>query len=166
MKNMMSQVKNCNPSSLRPLVLCTLSLCTLLCSLFLTGCKDKGPDTFAGKQSRPVWTAATDYDMSASMTAVVKVDLNTQYPVLAKDFAVEDQDLLAAFADGQCIGVAEPQEGLFFLYITGTDKPVTLRYYSAHYANLFETKDTFEFANDTQLGTVSEPFTPTWTVAK
>lgn len=140
----------------------------LLLGTFASCKKETGrePETFVSDVSAPAWVTSDNYDYTSSMTAVVKVDLKAQYPVLAKDFAVEDQDLLAAFADGQCIGVAEPQEGLFFLYITGTDKPITLRYYSAHYANLFETKDTLEFANDTQLGTVAEPFTPTWTVAK
>ena len=73
---------------------------------------------------------------------------------------------LAAFIGDNCVGVASPKEGLFFLYIAGTEGTVTLRYYSAHYKNLFEAKDVFAFKNDDHLGTVAEPFTPTFVVVK
>ena len=77
------------------------------------------------------------------MTAVVKVDLKAQYPEKASDWQLNDNDLLAAFNGETCLGVASPKEGLFFLYIAGTEGAVTLRYYSAHYKNFFEAKDAF-----------------------
>lgn len=146
-------------------VLCTLSLCTLV------GCK-KGnePETFVSNVSRPTWTVPSDYDYTSSMTAVIKVDLAAQYPDIAKDFVLDSNDLLAAFSSETCLGVASPNDGLFYLYIaapiTGNPSSVTLRYYSAHYKNLFEAKDAFEYRNDTNLGTVAEPFVPTFIVAK
>ena len=136
-------------------VLCTLSLCTLV------GCKKDEPETFISDQARPVWTAPEAGDMTSSMTAVVKVDLKAQYPEKASDWQLNDNDLLAAFNGETCLGVASPKEGLFFLYIAGTEGAVTLRYYSAHYKNFFEAKDAFTFANDAHLGTVAEPFVPT-----
>ena len=166
MKNMMSQVKNCNPSSLRPLVLCTLSLCTLLCSLLLPGCKDKEPETFVNDVSAPAWVTSDNYDYTSSMTAVVKVDLKAQYPEKAADFLIDSKDQIGAFSGDTCLGIASPQSGVFFLYIAGTEGEISLRYYSAYYKNLFEAKDAFTFQNDANLGTVAEPFTPTWTVAK
>ena len=98
------------------------------------------------------------------MTAVVKVDLATQYFAFASDFVLTDKDVLAAFIDETCTAVASPQDGLFFLYITGKEGAVTLRYYSAHYKNIFETKTPFQFKNDDILGTADKPFVPAFVV--
>ena len=43
---------------------------------------------------------------------------------------------------------------------------ITLRYYSAHYKNLFEAKDAFVFRNDGRLGTIDEPYVPAFVVVK
>ena len=136
------------------------------------GCKKdtNAPETFNGNVARPTWTAPEVSDMSSSMTAVVKVDLKAQYPETAADFVLDDNDLLAAFSGETCLGTAQPQEGLFFLYIaapvTGNPSSVTLRYYSAHYKNLFEAVNAFPFVNDTQQGTPDIPFIPAFVVAK
>ena len=142
--------------------------CSLL--LFAAGCKDKNaPESFNGNVARPTWTAPEVSDMSSSMTAVVKVDLKAQYPETAADFVLDNNDLLAAFSGETCLGTAQPQEGLFFLYIaapvTGNPSSVTLRYYCAHYKNLFEAKDAFRFINDDHLGTIAEPFKPAFVCA-
>lgn len=160
MKSMMSQVGNCK----KLFALCSLFL--VLCSL--TGCKDKGrdPESLVGNASRPTWTSASDYDFAASMTAVVKVDLTVRYPSSAKDFVVKDDDLLAAFSGDRCLGVAFPQDGLFYLYVTGADGEVSLRYYSAYYNSIFLAKDAFPFQNDTQLGFVDTPFVPQFVIEK
>lgn len=163
MKNMMSQVGNCK----KLFALCSLFL--VLCSL--TGCKDKGrvPESLVGNASRPTWTIASDYDFAASMTAVIKVDLAAQYPNSAADFVLDDSDLVAAFSGETCLGVASPNEGFFYLYIGApigvTPTSVTLRYYSAHYKNLFEAKDAFPYVSDTQQGYADEPFIPAFVCA-
>jgi len=148
-------------------VLCILSVLTVL----FAGCKDKNaPESFNGNVSRPTWTAPEVSDLTSSMTAVVKVDLKAQYPETAADWQRSENDLLAAFSGETCLGVAQPQEGLFFLYIaapvTGNPSSVTLRYYSAHYKNLFEAKDAFTFRNDDHLGSVAEPLIPQFVVVK
>ena len=141
-------------------------------ALCFAGCKKdtNAPETFNGNVARPTWTAPEVSDMSSSMTAVVKVDLKAQYPETAADFVLDNNDLLAAFSGETCLGTAQPQEGLFFLYIaapvTGNPSSVTLRYYSAHYKNLFEAVNAFPFVNDTQQGTTAEPFKPAFVVAK
>lgn len=75
-----------------------------------------------------------------------------------------------AFAGETCLGIASPQDGLFFLFIgapvTGNPSSVTIKYYSAHYKNLFEAKDAFPFVNDDHLGTVANPLAPTFVVAE
>ena len=157
-----------------------LASCVLL--LCATGCKkdknkkdDNTPiskeETLMGKVSAPSWKASSDYDYNSSMTAVVKIDLAEQFPDKASGFELTNNDMLAAFIDGQCVGVSKPEEGLFFLFITepvtaGNDKQVTLRYYSAHYKNLFEATNVFPFENDARQGTVMEPYVPELQVAE
>ncbi len=167
MKNMTLPAKSCrrNKFSLYS-VLCILSVL----AVSFAGCKkdsEKEPDnpqpqtTLYGSVARPAWTAPEKFDFTSSMTAVVKVDLKAQYPNIAKDFVLDDTDLLAAFSGDVCLGVAAPDEGLFYLYIAGpNEQMVNLKYYSAHYKNLFEHKDAFPYLNDECLGTVAEPFIP------
>ena len=147
------------------MLLLAAALCFAACK------KDKNePETFNGDVARPTWTAPTKYDYSSSMTAVIKVDLKAQYPDLAADFVLNANDMLAAFSGETCLGIAKYEEDLFFLYIaapvTGNPSSVTLRYYSAHYKNLFEAVNAFPFVNDTQQGTTAEPFKPAFVVAK
>lgn len=122
-------------------------------------------ETLKGDVACPNWTVPSDYDYTSSMTAVVKTDLLAAYPELAKDYVLQDNDLLAAFIGDKCLGVATPTDGLFYMYIVGSEGTVTLQYWSAYYANTFVAKNVFEFANDAHLGTVSKPLKPALVVA-
>lgn len=148
-------------------------LISILCSIFcvLVGCKkdkEKEPETFMSNVSRPTWKVMDNYDMSSSMTAVVRVDLRGQYPEKASDFQLNNQDILAAFSGEEYLGIASPQNGLFFLYIvspsanksSSDSESFILRYYSSYYKNLFVAQDTLVFSNDSQVGTISKPFVP------
>ena len=150
-----------------------IASCALL--LLAAGCKEQNkPQSFVGNVEHPAWAAPSDYDYTSSMTAVIQVDLKAQYPETASDFVLSDNDLLGAFSGETCLGVATPLDDLFFLYIAspsslqGEDggRLVTLRYYSAHYKNLFEAKDAFPFVNDDHLGTIAEPLAPAFVVVK
>ncbi len=148
--------------------LCSLSMVLLV---LFSGCKNKeqDPETFVSNKTRPAWTAPEKFDPTSSMTAVVKVDLKAQYPSIAADFVLNENDLLGAFAEEQCLGVAQLQEGYFFIYINSpaeSSSQVTLRYYSAFYKNLFEAKDAFPFKNDDILGTIADPYIPSLAVVK
>lgn len=126
--------------------------------------------------SCPTWAVSADYDYTQSMTAVVKVDLAAQYPDKAADFVIDSNDVIAAFIDNDCVGIGawKEESGAYWLYIAGPsslqegekDGLVTLRYYSAHYKNLFEAIDAFPYINDTQQGTVAEPFIPAFVVVQ
>lgn len=144
-----------------------LALLSCLLLLAVTGCKDKKttPQSLKGNEARPTWTAPDEYDYSSSMTAVIRLDLAAQYPTQATDFTIHEDDLLAAFAGNRCLGITEPQDGLFYLFIAGPDTEeqttdITLRYWSAHYTNLFVAENAFPFVNDEQKGTIAEPFVP------
>lgn len=170
MKNILLSAKSCNRIQIS-LYSVSITVCVLSAiAVFFAGCKkdpEKDPETFVSDVARPTWTVPESYDYSSSMTAVVKVDLEAQYPEKAADFVLDDNDLLAAFAGETCLGVASPQDGLFYLYIAGAnDEMVTLRYYSTHYKNLFEAKDAFPFTNDAHLGTVAEPLAPKFVETK
>ena len=159
-----------------------MALCGLL--LMAAGCKDRNnPDnhntqtTLKGNVSAPTWTVSADNDMTSSMTAVVKVDLSKRYAEqltaenIENDKVVNEADLLAAFSGDECLGIAEQQDGLFYLYISApadsqAASPISLRYYSAALSNIFVSEDTFPFSNDAQLGKVSAPYTPAFIIEK
>ena len=124
------------------------------------------PQSLSGNVARPNWTAPTDGEIISSMTAVIRVDLLAQYPNAAKDFVLTGDDLMAAFSGEKCLGVSSPEDGIFYLYIAGTEGAVTLRYWSGHYKNLFVATDAFVFKNDDHLGTVTAPLTPAFLVAQ
>lgn len=153
--------------------LLALASCALL--LLAAGCnnENKEPTSLNANEARPTWAAPEEYDYTSSMTAVISVNLAAKYPTAAADFAVNADDLLAAFVGNDCLGVVSPQDGLFYLYIAGpqTDSQdqtasVTLRYWSAQYKNLFTAEAAFPFVNDDQKGTVAAPFVPDFMVAK
>jgi len=146
---------------------------TVLCTVMFSGCKDKEPQTLIGTVENPSWTATSDYDMTASMTAIVKVDLSLSFPKQIKDAerAVSEEDVLAAFVGETCVGQTSPVGGLFYLYIAGPlsageNTVVTLRYYSSVLKNTFVATETIPFRNDERLGTVSQPYIPEWLLAK
>ena len=118
----------------------------------------------SGNIATPDWQVPSDYDYSSSMTVVAQVDLTLSYSTLtANDWQVDDGDLLAAFAGNECLGVAKPIDGLFYLYITSPSddsEEITLKYYSARLRNIFQTDTHFSFVNGDRLGSVNEPMRP------
>ena len=146
-----------------------MTICGLL--LLAAGCK-KGaePDSIIGNQPKPEWTAPADYDITASMTAVVAVDLSKSFSeerLAAAGFSLSTDDLIGAFSGDECLGTAQLKEGLFYLFISAPKSggSVTLKYYSATLKNTFMAEP-LPFKNDEQLGTVSAPYTPVWVVDK
>ena len=150
-------------------------VCVALCAL--VACKDSkkepaNPDPdqpsqttdINGNKSRPSWQSPEAYDYTSSMTAVIKIEKLAGQTISESDITADD--LLAAFKGENCLGVIAPQDGYFYLYIAGTEGDVSLRYYSAYYKNIFEQKAAFPFRNDTQMGTVAEPFVPEMEVMK
>jgi len=169
MKNMMLPVRSFNRRKLGLYsVLCILSVLTVL----FAACDKKDDPTpeknLYGDIARPAWTIPANPDPNISMTAVIAVQ--KLEGITIPDSVVSANDVLAAFSGETCLGIAKYEEGLFFLYIaspvTGNPSSVTLRYYSAHYKNLFEAVNAFPFVNDTQQGTPDIPFIPQFVVVK
>ena len=137
-----------------------------LCSLFLvalSACKDKeqpvDPYVDPGTTANPNWVVTVENDMTASMTAIVKVSF------------AKAEGSLAAFIGDACCGIGEYQEeyGLYWLYIlpaTEAGGNVQLKFYSPDLKRIFVAQETFSFRNDDNVGTVAAPFTPTWKVAE
>jgi hypothetical protein len=97
--------------------------------------------------------------MTSSMTAVVKVSFASQ------------SGTLAAFIGNDCCAIAtyDADLKLYWLYISPASEQggnVQLRFYSPDQKRIFDATSTFPFRNDTQLGTVASPHTPSWTIAK
>lgn len=150
-----------------------------LMGLLVTGCQKENvtapitpdkPDIPTGNLSAPYWIVSPNYDYSSSMTAVVKVDLTITYPSIGDEWQLTPYDLVGAFCGERCVGVAEPTDSLFFVYITPPDaentEPITLRYYSRLLKNIFYSDDTFPFKNGEQQGTVTDPLRPRFRTAE
>ncbi len=188
MKSIASLVLNCstllggdrssrvNGRTLRVRNCKALALCALL--LFAVSCKKDSKDepspapgtqSITGNVSTPSWAVSDDYDMTSSMTVIASVDLSLTYAdqVQSTGWTVEEDDLLAALDGNQCIGMAKPSEGLFYLYVTAPSNgsEVTLKYYSAKLKNLFTASTTLTYGNDAIIGSVSAPYAPQWKVA-
>ena len=150
------------------------ALCALVLVIF-SSCKDKNtPKSISGDQSQPAWEVPSSYDMTVSMTAIVQVDLNLSYPeqASAAGWTVAENDVLSAFCGETCLGVAELNDGLFYLYIVGPtteeeeSAAISLRYYSAGFKNTFVASEQITFRNDEHIGSISEPLTPLFIVEK
>lgn len=144
--------------------------CALLC---LVGCKDKKEElnTIIGQVDNPGWVVITDYDLTSSMTAVIQVDLSLSFTpeqLQSAQYRPSGEDKLAVFADNMCLGVGENINGLWHLYIASPiDKEpstVVLRYYSTSLKNIFVGKEFITYKNDSQLGTIDEPYKPIFVV--
>ncbi len=147
MRNMMLQVRN-------------YSL-IVLCAVLFASCEQKDPYVNPGNVEDPQWKITVDTtDMTASMTAIVKVSFTGK------------QGTLAAFMGDDCGGIADYIDGLYYLYISPSANGgsvlanVQLRFYSPDLKRVFVSKQTFPFVNDGNQGSVSAPFTPEWEVAK
>ena len=158
--------------------LMVIASCAVL--LIVAGCKDKNTpevESLVGSVATPSWQAPESYDMTSSMTAIVKIDSAEQLAAVKDKMTdgqiVHEGDLLAAFSGENCLGVDTihaDQAGLFFLYIAGSSEEnpanVQLRYYSTQLSNIFAANESFAFSNDGHLGSVSIPYTPAWSIAK
>ena len=152
---MMLQVKNSKR-------LCSFSVAVfvlLALAVSFSGCKDNSdPYINPGDTPDPQWKVTVDTnDMTASMTAIVKVSFTGK------------QGTLAAFMGDDCGGIADYIDGLYYLYISpsaNSNANVQLRFYSPDLKRVFVSKQTFPFVNDGNQGSVSAPFTPEWEVAK
>lgn len=133
----------------------------LFCALLLItmGCgnqnKPEEPESLNGNVPNPEWSVVQGDEIISSMTAVIQVN----------GLEASGDDVLAAFAGDECRGVADYEDGLYFLYISGPAEQVALRFWSAHYKNVF-VSEPFPFVNDSQLGTVGSPFTPEFLLMK
>ena len=164
MRNMISQVKNSNSPKggltvKRSYRLFIAGLTALAVSaLALSGCKDNSdPFVDPGNTPNPNWVVTVENDMTSSMLAIVKVSF------------AKTEGTLAAFMGNECCGVATYIDGLYHLYIspaTEAGGEVQLRFYSPDLKRIFEATETIPYSNDTNKGTIADPYTPEWTVAK
>ena len=130
----------------------------VLCAVLFASCEQKDPYVNPGNVEDPQWKITVDTtDMTASMTAIVKVSFT------------DKQGTLAAFMGDDCGGIADYIDGLYYLYISpsaNSNANVQLQFYSPDLKRVFVSKQTFPFVNDGNQGSVSAPFTPEWEVAK
>lgn len=132
-------------------------------ALALAGCS-KDEELGEPQDTKPTWVAdKSDANINSMMVTVVDSGMPA---------SVTKDDLLAAFVNGICRGVANPQieeDGTRFLLSVApsvTDclqnpLPVTLKYYSVNNKRVY-TSQPFTFAPNGFLGTLNEGYRPTW----
>lgn len=148
-----------------------MALFTLL--LLVVSCNSSEDPEYSifGYQSKPAWKVSPDYDMSSSMTMIVKVDLSSVYTAKQLSdvhFDVNDKDIMAAFADTVCLGVDSLIEGLNHIYVGATSEGVEsfrLKYYSSMLKHIY-VSESIPYEVQGQKGTISDPFVPKWTIEK
>ena len=146
--------------------------------ILAVGCKQKNqPQSIMGNKNKPAWTTISEYDMSNTMTMIVRVDLSKSYPeqynayIATQDdgLGISSNDLLAAFAGETCIGCKSLNEdGLFYLSVVQPmNDPMgnfKLIYYSEKFRNIFVSTDSYTFVTDGMIGTPDKPLEPTFVV--
>ena len=155
MRNMMSLVKRWSKSPIFNFQFAII----LAVLLIAAGCENTDPFVTPGDTPNPNWVITVEDDMTSSMTVIIKVSF------------AEQAGILAAFIGNDCCGVATSEnfiDGRYNLFISPSaqGEDVQLKFYSPDLKRIFEAKETFPFVNDGRLGSVSQPYTPEWTVAK
>ena len=155
MRNMMLLVKRWSKSPIF-----NFQFAIILAVLLIgAGCEKADPVVNPGDTPNPNWVLTVENDLMSSMTVIVKVSFT------------EKEGVLAAFIGSDCCGVATSEnyiDGRYNLFISPSaqGEDVQLKFYSPDLKRIFEAKETFPFVNDDRLGSVSQPYTPEWTVAK
>ena len=143
--------------------------------ILAVGCKQKNqPQSIMGNKNEPAWTTISEYDMSNTMTMIVRVDLSKSYPEQVKAYLASNpngkinhsDDILAAFSGDQCVGYAQPgQDGLFYLFVAmpaqESHAKIQLKYYSVVLRNIFIASEQYLFTSDQRWGSADEPIVPT-----
>lgn len=141
--------------------------------LLVVGCNSsEDPElSIFGYQSKPAWKVSQDYDMSSSMTMIVKVDLTSVYTAKQLSdarFEVKEDDIMAAYADTVCLGIDSLIGGLNHIYVGATSEGVEafkLKYYSSMLKHIF-VSESIPYEVQGTKGTINDPFVPKWTVEK
>ena len=157
-------------SSLHLFIISSLHL--FIISSFLVSCSsDDDPQVDpitppATTDERPTdWITITDYLPYTSMIIYLHGE---GLPDGVSTFASDD--LLAAFADGDCVGVASPtdENKSFELEVlkkttdeNKSDLKIILKYYSAQAKKIFQSQE-FAYQNDGILGSLTESYKPIW----
>lgn len=107
---------------------------------------------------QPVWTPPGNQQFNMSVIAVIKDN---------DGISMNSNDILAAFVDGECRGIASPDpsvSGLLFLTIgsnaaSGIEENITFKVYRANQDQIFNLKESIAFENQGEVGTLDAPWT-------
>jgi hypothetical protein len=107
---------------------------------------------------QPVWTPLANQQFNMSVIAVIKD---------SEGISKDSNDILAAFVDGECRGIASPDpsvSGFVFLTIgsnagSGVEENVTFKVYRANQDKIIDLKENIPFENQGEVGTLDAPWT-------
>lgn len=108
----------------------------------------------------PHWAVTSYEGLSVSCTIVMDLPDNI------KPYQGED-DVVAAFIDGECRGVSNLQNGLFYIIVSASADEVAnidLKYYNASNKYMYQVAEQIPFEINKRIGTTDEPFVPTFVI--
>lgn len=120
-------------------------LLTALLVVAVTSCSSDDDKNF--KDTRPEWTVVIPEEASVNMVVYVQVPTTE---------TISDNDIMAAFVNGQCRAIGVPTTNRsFVITIKGTadeHSPITLRYYNAKRSRTFTDAGHMYFVADDVIG--------------
>ncbi len=153
-------MKTYRKNTLHTIAMACVAALVLLCSACNSGTNMQ--------REYPSWKAIDTSDLESSMTITGVIPSSLQENA-------DTTDLVAAFSGNECWGVTTLQmingTPYFFLYINRplsasneVETTLTLRYYCTKTRYMYVKKDAVTFTVDGHLGTVEEPYLPTFSM--
>jgi hypothetical protein len=128
------------------------ALIALTLTLF-SSCEKEEYNTY----ENPHWAVTSYEGLSASCTIVMDLPNNI------KPYQDED-DVVAAFINGECRGVSTQQNGLFYIIVSAAADEVAnidLKYYNVSNKYMYQVAEQIPFEINKRIGTTDDPFIPT-----
>jgi hypothetical protein len=79
----------------------------------------------------------------------------------------DEDDVVAAFINGECRGVSTQQNGLFYIIVSAAADEVAnidLKYYNVSNKYMYQVAEQIPFEINKRIGTTDDPFIPTFII--
>ena len=125
-------------------------------TLILFSCEKEEYNTY----ENPHWAVASYEGLSVSCTIVMDLPENIK-PYQSAD------DVVAAFINGECRGVSNQQNGLFYIIVSAAADEVAnvnLKYYNASNKYMYQVTEQIPFEINKRIGSTDNPFVPNFVI--
>ena len=125
-------------------------------TLTMFSCEQEEYNTY----ENPDWAVMSYEGLSESCTIVMDLPANI------KPYQSEG-DVVAAFINGECRGVSNQQDGLFYIIVSAAADEVAnvdLKYYNVANKYMYQVTEQIPFEINKRLGSTDNPFVPTFVI--